>query len=892
MTKTPAWRRYLRFWGADIDADVDDELQFHLDMRARDYERAGLPGAEARRAAVERFGDVEGVGSALRNHDRRRARGTHRREYMSDLTQDVRYGIQTLRRAPGFTTVAVLTLALGIGATTAIFSVVNAVVLRPLPYPDAERLTMVWMDNRPAGMNEDIHSWPNFDDLRTQNQVFTGLAAYFPGGFNITGGCVEGACDPERVAGVVSTADLFPILGVSPRIGRAFTAAEEQEGSDGVVVLSHGLWRRQFGADPAAIGRTVRMNGRERTVIGVMPEGFAFPSPETSAWVPLVIPEQERQARNSFGLYVIGRLKPGVPLERAQADMAAIFARLVTQFPTLGAFGINLVSLPRQIVGPTLRTALWVMLGAVGAVLLIACANVANLMLSRAAAREREVGVRIALGASRTRIVRQLLTESVLLAVLGGATGLLLAWSGLKLLIGLAPADIPRLSEVRLDALVLSLSLVVAVLTGVAFGLAPALQLSRPDLSAALREGGRGGTGGQRGQRMRRLLAAAQVALVIVLLTGAGLLIRSFVELQRVHLGFRPENLLTMRLALPVAKYQQPPQRIALYEQLTERVRSLPGVRDAAAISDIFLSKTPNSGVFTIEGRPPRPEEAQIETPIDAVTPGYFKVMGIPLTRGRDFTAQDGFDAPPVVIVNENMAQRFWPNEDPVGKRFRYGGPDSQAPWMTVVGVVGDMRRTGYDAPVRYETFLPHAQAPRGAMTLVVRTTREPLALASAVRGEVRALDPEQPVYEVRSMDDLLSGMVAQRRFSMALLGTFAALALTLGLIGVYGVTSYLVAQRTREIGLRLALGAEPRTVVGMVVRQGMFVAGAGVAVGLVGALVLTRLMGSLLYGVSASDLPTLAAATGLLAAATLVANWVPARRAARVDPLVALRAE
>jgi putative ABC transport system permease protein len=886
------WRRYLRFWGPDVGADVEDELRFHLEMRARDYQAAGLDPEDAARAARERFGDPERIGGLLRTHDERRQRERHRREVMSELLQDLRYGWRGLVRSRGFTAVAVLTLALGIGATTAIFSVVDAVVLRPLPYPDADRITMVWMDNRRMGMSEDIHSWPNYADYRDQNHTFTDVAAYAPAGFNVTGACDGGACEPERVPAAVSTADLFAVLGVAPQLGRTYTAAEEEPGSDGVVVLGHGLWTRLFAGDPAAVGRTIRLNGRERTVVGVMPPGFAFPSPETQLWVPLAMSADDRAARNSFGLYAVGRRKPGVSLDAARTDMAAIAARLEAEYPTLRDLGVNLVPLPEQVVGKTLRTALWVMLGAVAAVLLIGCANIANLMLSRAAAREREVGVRLALGAGRGRLVRQLLTESVLLAAIGGVLGVALAWAGLRLIVGLAPADMPRMDGARIDGLVLAVAALVVLATGLVFGLAPALQLSRPDLAGALREGGRGGTG-QRGHRLRRLLAGAQVALVVVLLTGAGLLMRSFVQLQQVQLGFRPDHLLTMQLALPGAKYQDAPQRLAFYDALTERLRAVPGVEGVGAITDIFLTSTPTSTVFTVEGRTPTPAEASIEVPLDAVTPDYFRTMGIRLLEGRTFTPRDGPDAPRVAIVNESMARRFWPGESAVGKRFRYGtGPDNQAPWLTIVGVVADMRRTGYDKPVRYETFLPIGQYTPGRLTFVVRTANDPLALARTARAEVRRVDPDQPVYQVESMDQRLSAMVAQRRFSMALLGMFAALALILGVVGVYGVTSYLVAQRTREVGLRLALGAEPRTVVRMVIRQGMLVAAAGIGAGLLGALLTTRLMAGLLYGVRPTDAVTLLAVTALLATATFVANYLPARRASRVDPLVALREE
>jgi putative ABC transport system permease protein len=891
MGRTPSWRRYLRFWRSDIDADVDDELRLHLEMRAHEFELRGFAPDEAQRAARERFGDPERIAHLLRAHDLRRQRHHERREMMSDLTQDLRYGFRGLRHAPAFTAAAVITLALGIGATTAIFSVVNAVILRPLPYPESDRLVMVWMDNRRTGLHEDIHSWPNFADLRAQNRSFAQLAAYGLGGFNITGGCAETECEPQRVSAIFSTANLFSVLGVTPALGRPYAVEEEEPGRDAVIVISHGLWMRQFAGDPAAIGRTVRVNGRERTVIGVMPRGFAFPTPDTEVLVPLALPPERREARSSFSLWAIGRLAPGVPLERARTDMATIASRLEQQYPTNRELGTYLVSLPEQVVGKSLRTTLWVMLGAVAAVLLIATANVANLMLARAAVREREVSVRLALGATPRRLVRQLLTESVLLAVLGAALGVLLAWGGLRLLIGLAPADIPRLDEVRVDVLVLGLGLALAVVTGMAFGLVPALNASRQNLSDSLREGGRG-TAGRHGNQMRRALVGAQVALVVVLLTGAGLLIRSFIELQRVDLGFHPDNLLTARVALPATRYQQPPQRLAFYDAVMQRLAALPGVTSVGAISDIFLDATPNSTSFAIEGREFTPEEAGIEVPIDVVSADYFRTMGIPLTRGRSFSAQDVEGSLPVVMINESMARRFWPDDDPLGKRITYGSGSSDAQWLTIIGVVGDMRRTGYDTPVRFETFLPLTQAPATRMTLVVRTAREPVAFVAPLRAEVRRVDPELPVYDLATMDELLSGMVAQRRFSMALLGTFAAIALVLGLIGVYGVTAFLVAQRTREVGLRIALGAQPGHLVRSVVAQGMVVAAGGLVAGLVGSLLLSRVMAGILYQVSPRDILTLASVTVLLTLATLLANYFPARRAARVDPLVALRTE
>jgi putative ABC transport system permease protein len=888
MRRIPMWRRYLRFWGPDIEADVDEELAFHLAMRSRDFEASGMSPDEARRAAAERFGDVAQIGTQLRDHDRQRQQVHRRREVMGDLAQDLTYGFRALRRSPGFSVVAILTIALGIGATTAIFSVINGVVLRPLPYAEPDRIVMVWMDNTHQGVEKDIHSYPNFEDYRTQNTVLSEMA-----GFSTTSLTITGGEEPQRIRGAAVMADLFRVLRVTPAIGRVFTTEEEAPGNDGVVVLSHGFWVRAFGGDRRVVGTTVQLNGSPRTIIGVMPPDFAFPAKDTEAWVPLDVDPQLREARNSFWLSAVGRLRPEVTLERAEADLATIASRIAEEYPGQQGYGANLVPLPDEVVGGTVRTALWVMMGAVVAVLLIACANVANLLLSRAAAREREIGVRVALGASRRRVVRQLLTESVLLGIIGGVAGVVVAWAGLRLLMRLAPADLPRIEQVSLDPVMFGLALLLSVVTGLAFGLVPALQSSRTAVSAALREGGRGGTAGRQGQRLRRVLVGAQLAMVVVLLTAAGLMIRSFIELQRVDLGFRAENLLTMRLQPAPARYDSAATLQVFYGDLLERTRAIPGVQDAAAITDIFLSETPRSTVFVVEGQPLAPDDKRMETPLDAVTPNYFQVMGIPLLRGRVFTEQDRSGSPDVAIINEGFASRYWPAEDAVGKRFKFGDDaDSDAPWMTVVGVVGDMRRTGFDRPVRYETYLPYAQFTARTMTLVVRTVGDAATMAGPVRQAVRTIDPDQPVFDVRTMDETLSGMMAQRRFSMALIAMFATLALLLALVGVYGVTAYLVAQRTREIGVRLALGAEPGSVVGMVVRQGMGVAAVALALGVAAALALTRLMAGLLYGVSSTDLLTFAAVVALLATVTAVANWLPARRAARVDLSLALRGE
>ncbi|HEX8179602.1 MAG TPA: ABC transporter permease [Pyrinomonadaceae bacterium] len=806
---------------------------------------------------------------------------------MGNFWQDVRYGARMLWRSPGFTVVAVLALALGVGATTAIFSVMNAVLWRPLPFREPDRLVMIWMDNRRFGMHEDIHSYPNYEDYRNQNTTFAQLAAYTTQGFNLTG-----VGEPERVIGAATTATFFEVMGTPPALGNPFTQEAEQPGRDTVVLISHGLWQRRFGGDPQVIGQNISLNGATRTVVGVMPPDFAFPGKEIDLWVPLAAPPDAKQARSAFWLSIIGRLKPGVTFEQARTELGGIWARLEQQYPDLGGYGVNPVPLHTQIVG-NVRPALFVLLGAVGFVLLIACANVANLLLARATARGREIAIRAALGAGRGRIVRQLLTESVLLALAGGVAGALLAMWGLGALKALAPADTPRLEQIGVDARVFAFALGLSCVTALVFGLAPALQASKPDLNETLKEGGRSDTTGGRGRRLRDLLVVSEIALTLVLLVGAGLLLKSFVRLQEFKLGYRPEGLLTASVSLPRAKYSERAKRVAFYEQLMERLRNSPGVEGVAAVGTILLSNTPNSTIITIEGRPnPRAAE-RTEVPFDATTPDFFKVMGTPLLRGRFFDARDRDGATPVAIVNETFARKFFPNEDPLGHRYLYGDPggeDSQ--WLTIVGVVADMKRTDFNAEVRPETFFPHAQGGAGSMMLVVRTAGDPAALANLVRTQVRALDPDQPVYAVRTMDEQLSERRAQRRFNMLLLGLFAGLALALAAVGLYGVMAYTVTQRTHELAVRMALGARAADVFRLVVGRGMLLAAVGIAVGFAASLALTRLMTGLLFSVSATDPATYAAVSFLLASVALAGCLVPARRATKVDPMVALRYE
>lgn len=805
---------------------------------------------------------------------------------METLLKDLRYGVRMLAKKPVFTLVVVAALALGIGANTAIFSVVNSLLLRPLPYRDPDRLVMVWMDNTRLKVDQDIHSYANYADYRDQNQSFEQLATFVGISVNLTG---DG--EPERVIGLAASRSLFEVAGVDPIIGRTFSPDEEVPGQDRVVVLGYGLWQRRFGGDASVLGQEISLSDVKRTVIGVMPPGFMFPHRDADEfWVPLAPDANRRNSRYGFGYYVVGRLKRDITLEQAKADMGAIAAHLAEQFPQLEGYGVNLVPLHLQIVG-RVRPALLVLLGTVAFVLLIACANVANLLLARGAAREREIAIRAALGAGRSRLIRQLLTESVLIAVLGGAAGLLIANWGLKVLVALSPDDIPRRDQIGIDLRVLGFTLLISLVTGLVFGLVPSLQASRLDLNGSLKEGGRGASGGGQ-SRLRSALVVFEVALSFVLLVGAGLMIRSFIRLHKVDLGFNPDHLVAMNFQLSRLKYQGR-QSAQFFRQLVERVESLPGVEAAGGITAVFIEGLPNSSNFTIEGRPPLPAAEQTEAPTDFVTPSYFRTMGIPLLRGRELSEQDGPDSQRVVIINNTFARRFWPTEDPVGKRFKFGDPDSTAPWLTIVGIVGDMRRTGFDSPVRCEAFLPYTQRQFNLfIELVVRTASDPRAIVGPVREIVTSIDPNQPISHVRTMDQVLGGMIAQRRLNTILFALFAGVALVLAAVGVYGVISYSVTQRTHEIGIRMALGAGRGEVLKLVVGNGMTLVGIGIGIGLISAAALTRLMVTLLYGVSPTDPVTFALISAVLAGVALVACLVPARRATKVDPMIALRYE
>ena len=802
------------------------------------------------------------------------------------IAQDLRQALRAFRRTPAFTTVAVLTLALGIGANAAIFSVVNGVLLRPLPYPDPDRLVMVWTYNPRQGFDKDVGTYPNFEDWRRQSRSFQELAAYTGSSYTLAG-----FGDPAQIRGAVVTPGFFETLGVPARYGRIFAAQDGIAGSHRVVVLSHGLWVRRFGGDAGIIGRSVPLSGVSHEVVGIMPDGFAHPA-DAELWTPLAPSERYAelmQSRGTFWLTVMGRLRAGLSRAAAQAEMDGIAARLEREYPANAGLGVRLVSLHEEIVGDV-RRPLLILLGAVGFVLLIACANVANLLLTRAAARQRELAIRAALGAGRARIARQLLTESLVLALAGGAAGLLLASWAVDLLHALAPSNLPRLSLVGLDARVLAYTAVAALFTGLIFGLAPVSQSSSS--AEALKDGARGGSEGRRGRRLRSALAVGEIATALVLVISAGLLIRSFIALTRVDLGFETRGLLAMRLQLPRAAYPHQEQIAAFYERLTEGIRALPGVESAGATSTILLPALPQSAGLIVEGRPPDISEgARVPVPYDAVTPGFFDTLRIPLLKGRTFTAADGPGAPAVAMVNEAFERRFFPDRDPLGRRVAFGDtPGADTTWFTIVGVVADTRRAGVDRAPWAEMYFPHAQAQDPAMFVLLRTSGDPVRLAAAAQAAVWAIDRNQPVTSIRTLREMVDARQANRRFTTLLLVVFASVALVLATIGVYGVIAYSTAQRTQEIGIRMALGAERAHVLRLVLAEGVRIGIIGLAIGLAASAAATRLLTGLLFGVPRWDPVTFAAVPMLLLGIAAIASWLPARRAVRLDPVAAMR--
>jgi putative ABC transport system permease protein len=801
---------------------------------------------------------------------------------MDSFIKDIRYGIRGLLKRPGFTAIALVALALGIGANTAIFSLVNAVVLRPLPFPEPDRLVWAWGNIRNGGSRASV-SPLDYLDYREQNRTFENLAAMqgIPLPVNMTGNG-----EPERLNASTVTGNYFQTFGVSPVLGRGFTLENEKTGQDRVVVLSHDFWQRRFGGDPGIVNKTIVLDGKATQILGVMGQNVSLPQ-AADMWVPLNFDDPEMKMRKAHFLRPIGRLKPGVSLTQAQADMDLVAAQLEKQFPDSNSgWNLRLVSLRDQLVGGS-RTYVLILFGAVGLVLLIACANVANLLLVRAAARQKEIALRTALGASRPRIMRQMITESVLLAIVGGALGALLAQFGVDLLVTLSLDNIPRTVTVRVDATVLLFTFLISLATGLLFGLAPAFRTLQVNLIESLKEGTRGASETATRNRTRSLLVVFESAIAVVLLIAAGLLVRSLIALQGVNPGFDPNNVLTMRMDLARNKYDTPEKTANFLTELETRIGNLPGVETVGFITELPLSGRLNDVPFTVEGRPPVTIDQAFGADFRRINQNYFSALRIPLLRGRNFTAQELRQEEKPVIVSQQLVDQVFPNEEPLGKRLIMGIGDSR---HEIIGVVGDIRHNSLGGPPAATMYFPNVDSP--FTNLVVRSKTDPTSIAAGLRREIQAMDPDQPVAAVKPMTAWVEGSVSSQRYRTTLLGLFAALAMVLAATGIYGVMSYTVAQRTHEIGVRMALGARQSDVLALVVRQGMLLAIVGVVLGLIGAFWLTRVMATLLFQVTARDPITFAVVAALLIAVAFVACFVPALRATKVDPLVALRYE
>jgi putative ABC transport system permease protein len=866
-----------------FERDLEDEIRSHLEMQIEENVRQGMTSEEARQAASRKFGGVVQVKEAYRDRLSLPA--------LETAFQDLRYGLRMLRRNPGFTFVAVLTLALGIGANTAIFSVVNAVLLRSLPYRDPDRLVLVGHYRANYG-GCDFALGADFLDWRDQAKAFEQIAAY---AFDTAD--LMGNGEPERLnAGMVS-ASLFSTLGVAPTLGRAFTLEEDTLGGPPAVILSDGLWRRRFGGDPQVIGRAITLGNQSRTVVGVMPAGFRFPG-ESDLWLPIALDvAQELGRRRMLHVSVLARLKPGVTQEAARADLSVILGRQRQAFPGhYSEVEVRVIGLSESLVG-NVRMALLVMFGAVAFVLLIACANVANLLLARSAARQKEMAIRAAIGAGRLRLMRQLLTESLLLSTAGGMAGLLAAKWGVKLLVAMSPGSIARIQESSVDSRVLGFTCVVALLTGLFAGIFPARHASKTDVNETLKAqlGPHSGRGGA--QRALSALMIAELALSLVLLVGSGLMIKSFLRLMSVPKGFNPDGVLTLFLSPSLSKYPPgSPQRGAYFQEALRSVQTLPGIQSASLTSGFPLGGSGRRQFLQIEGRPQYEPGKQPVIDCNFISPEYFQTIGIQMRSGRSFTSQDGPESLRVAIINETLARRFFPNENPIGRRLSM----ETSPW-TIVGVAGDTRNRSLDQQTYPEIYLPLIQHPNFIASLVVRAASDqnnPISpdglsnLAASIRKQTQAIEPNEPVDQVVRMDERLSNSVAWRRFQMLLLGVFAALALVIATVGIYGVISYAVSQRTHEIGVRMALGAQAMNILRMVVWRGMSLTLIGVALGLAAALALTRIMQNLLFEVSATDPVTFAIIALLLVGIAFIASYIPARRATKVDPLIALRSE
>ena len=873
---TSLWRNL--FHKDRVDQEFSEEIQAYLDMSTEAKLRQGLSPQEARRNALLEVGGVEQV--------EERVREIRMGQFIETVWRDIRLGARTLVHSPIFTAVTVLSLALGIGANTAIFSVVNGLLLRPLSYPESERLVDVWHtppQQSFPGLTKFSVSPANYLDWKAQSTAFEQIAVYGYAGLSLST-----SHDPLPLIGTTVSSDFFSVLRTNAMLGRTFTPDEEQPGRDQVVVLSHELWQRAFGANPNIVGQTVTLNSRSFNVVGVMPAGFGFPR-EAELWIPLAWDDKERQIRSIHDYLVIARLKPNVSVQQAQAEMSTISSRLEQQYPEEDkGWGAVVIPLREDLVGDV-RTALLVLFCAVSFVLLIACANVANLMLARGANRQKEMAVRIALGAGRARLIRQLLTESVLLAVTGGLLGLLVAVVGSKILVGLG--SLPNAGDIGIDPWALGFTLLVSFAAGIIIGIMPALQFTRTSVSETLKQGS-GRTGGSSlKQYTRKALVISEVALSLVLLIGAGLMIRSFWKLQNVDPGFDTRNALTMSVVLTPLRYSEPQQQLAFLDQAMDQIRAVPGVVSVGVTTTIPLSGGGSTQPFSIEGRPAGAIAEQPMAQTRYISTDYFRAIGIPLRQGRFFTEQDRDKSVPVVIISEAMARRFWPGENPIGKRLTPSFHSEQGA-REIVGVVGDLKARGLDSDPSTMMYMPFKQSPRPFMSFVVRTASNPESLIQPVSRAIYSIDKDQALTDVQTMDQVLLASLSGRRFNMTLLLTFAGVALVLAAVGVYGVMNYTVTLRRRELGIRMALGAARMDVLRLVLGQGLGLTLIGVGAGLISAYALTRLMASLLYGVTATDYLTFGSVSAMLIIVGVAASYIPARRATKVNPTIALRAE
>jgi putative ABC transport system permease protein len=860
--------------------DLAEEIRSHLEMEEQENLESGMPPEEAHYAALRRFGNV-----TLAQERSREMWGWNSIE---TLWQDIRYGLRQLRRNAGFTIVAVFVLALGIGTNTAIFSVVNTVLLRPLPYKDADRLVTVWSYNRSRGFNTDQVSPLDFADWRSENRVFESMAASTEAEYTLTG-----AAEPALIIAYAFSADYYHVLGVQPLLGRTFLPEESQPGKNRVTVLSYGFWQHRFGGDRSLLGKTITLDGAPYTVVGIMPPSFQYPS-FTELWTPLTATPVPANNRAYRYLRVMARLKPGVTIQQAQTEMNTIASRLAHEYPKTNKDedATNLISL-RQTISGDIRPTLLVLFCAVGFVLLIACVNVANLLLAWAAGRQREVAVRAALGASRPRLVRQFLTESVLLGLSSGALGVPLAFWIVQALVAMFPAaifniSIPHVEKIAVDGRVLGFALAVSLLTGLTFGLIPALQASHAETNESLKDSGRILTASARGRHLRNTLVVAEVALSVILLIAAGLTLKSLAHLLASYPGFSPKHVLTMRVLLPDYKYKTDAQRIAFSNQALNGIKSLPGVKAAGTVTFLPLSGWYGGRTVSLEGQS-TPENQQPMAIWGSVTPDYFRALGIPLLKGRFFKDGDDQGMPPVAIISRSLARQIAPIADPVGKRINVQGLKSA---VEVVGVVGDVHQQGITSEMTSEIYLPFSQTPMWIICFAIRTASNPLNLTKAAEGAIWAVDKDQSIGYIMPMDELAAESLAPHRVATLLLGGFAALALLLAAVGIYGVIAYAAAQRTHEIGIRIALGARRSDVLKMIVGQGLTLVLVGVGIGIAGALALTRFLASLLYGIKPTDPLTFVAVSLLLTCVALMACYIPARRATKVDPMVALRHE